>query len=124
MLPHERARQWHEHATILRSYGDEPRAAMLDRLADQLENDTCETDGARVDLSEAVELTGYSRGHLRRLLLAGKLRNVGTAAAPKFLVTELPRKPAPRNAMLSSCGDHIAPVVSRLQVARAIVLGE
>ena len=77
-----------------------------------------------VDIGRAVQLTGYTRGHLRRLLLAGTLRNVGTPDSPAFHISDLPRKPghasprprlAPSSPPLSS---------SRVQVARAVVSGD
>ena len=116
----ERIRIWRSDAAVLRDYGDERAADLLERLAAELEADLQDGATEMVDLSAAVKLTGYTRGHLRRLLLEDKLRNVGTPDDPAFLTSELPRKPgqpspnpalAPRTALSPSL---------RMQVARAV----
>ena len=116
----ERIRIWRSDAAVLRDYGDERAADLLERLAAELEADLQDGDTKMVDLSAAVKLTGYTRGHLRRLLMEGKLRNVGAPDEPAFLTSELPRKPgqpgpspalAPRATLSPSL---------RMQVARAV----
>jgi hypothetical protein len=41
----------------------------------------------------AVALSGYTRGHLRRMLVARTLTNYGTESRPLMRAAELPRKP-------------------------------
>jgi hypothetical protein len=120
----ERIRTWRRDAAVFRDYGDIRTADVLERLASELEHDLEENASEIVDMARAVDLTGYTRGHLRRLLLGGTLRNVGTPDNPAFHISDLPRKPgcasprprlAPSSPPLSS---------SRVQVARAVVSGD
>ncbi|HEX6749880.1 MAG TPA: hypothetical protein VF092_21485 [Longimicrobium sp.] len=119
------ARLWREHAGLLRRYGAEAQAAALEQCAADVEAEERERVNACVTLEEAVELTGFSRSHLRRLWREGdKVRRAGTEDAPLFYESELPRKPGytPKNKRLAP--DIEQPVNSLLQVARAIVKGE
>jgi hypothetical protein len=120
----ERIRAWRQDATVLRRYGDTRAADLLDRVAAELEADTQAAQGARVSLADAVELTGYTRGHLRRLVVDGKLRNIGTDGNPEFLAAELPRKVRYVPEQGEACGGSVSGLTSRLQVARAIVRGD
>jgi hypothetical protein len=119
----ERIHAWRQAAGLFRSYGDTRAAKLLERVAAELEADTQAAEGARVSLADAVELTGYTRGHLRRLMAAGKLRNVGTDHTPEFLAAELPRKVRDVPDQEEPCEGTFAGLVSRSQVARAIVRG-
>lgn len=76
-------------------------AALMERLAAELEDDHCEgtdeDDGEQVpelvEMRAAVALSGYTRGHLRRMLVARTLTNYGTDARPLVRASDLPRKP-------------------------------
>lgn len=74
-------------------------AALLERVAAELEEDvrgaaTTEDDAPElVEMRAAVALSGYTRGHLRRMLVAGTLTNYGTEARPLLRASDLPRKP-------------------------------
>lgn len=120
----DRIHTWRQDAAVLRRYGDTRAADLLERMAAELEADTQAAEGARVSLADAVELTGYTRGHLRRLVLDGKLRNVGTDQNTEFLAAELPRKARYVPGQEEPCGGSVAGLTSRLQVARAIVRGD
>jgi excisionase family DNA binding protein len=50
-------------------------------------------DQETVTLTEAAELTGYSRDHLGRLIRSGRIRNVGRKHRPLLLVRDLPARP-------------------------------
>ena len=120
----ERIHTWRRDAAVFRDYGDIRTADVLERLAAELEHDLEENASEIVDMARAVHLTGYTRGHLRRLLLAGTLRNVGTPDSPAFHISDLPRKPgytSPRPRLALS-----SPTLSssRVQVARAVVSGD
>lgn len=116
----ERIRIWRSDAAVLRDYGDERAAELLERLATDLEADLQDGAAEMVGFSAAVTLTGYTRGHLRRLLIEGKLRNVGTHEEPAFLTSELPRKPGQPNSN-SALAPRTRPSPSlRMQVARAV----
>ena len=115
---------WRAHAALLRRYGADAQAAVLERCAADVEAEDQERANASVTLEEAVEMTGFSRSHLRRLWRKGdKVRRVGTDGAPLFYASELPRKPGytPKNRRLAP--DMEQQVNSLLQVARAIVKG-
>jgi hypothetical protein len=87
------AARWRSDAQVLRRYGATARAQMLERMAAELEQSTAEGAAAVVGLSAAAELSGFTRGHLRRLYRNGRL----VAAAldggePLFRVSDLPCK--------------------------------
>jgi hypothetical protein len=46
-----------------------------------------------MSLKEASAVTGYSSGHLGRLIRDGKVHNLGTKKRPKVRYADLPRKP-------------------------------
>jgi len=69
---------------------------MLEQLADEVEAAAGEEAETVVDLATAVKLTGFTRGHLRRLYREGRLPIVGgDEDKPRFRAADLPRKPAP-----------------------------
>ena len=99
MLIPERIKLWREDAAVLRRRGAHRAAALLERLAAELETDLREATPELVDLRRAVELSGYTRGHLRRMIVDGDLTNHGTDAKPLVCAADLPRK-APRRPIL------------------------
>lgn len=115
--------RWRMNAAVLRSYGAPGHARLLERLAADLEAELRAESAAVVNLADAVHLSGYTRGHLRRLLRAGQLRNLGSDIAPRFTASDLPRKPGyvPAHEILAPPPK--SGVSSRLQVARAVVSG-
>lgn len=120
----ERIRTWRDDAAVLRGYGDERAADLLERLAAELEADLHDGAAEVVDVTRAVEMTGYTRGHLRRLLVAGKLRNIGTPDEPAFLSSELPRKPVQPISHPALVRRGALSPSSRMQVARAVASQE
>jgi hypothetical protein len=98
MTIRDRIKLWREDAAVLRRRGARRAAALMERLAAELEADV--SDGGPVedapelvDMAAAVALSGYTRGHLRRMLVARTLTNYGTGARPFFRAADLPRKP-------------------------------
>jgi hypothetical protein len=97
----ERIKLWREDAAVLRRRGARRAAALLERVAAELEEDvrgaaegaTLDDAPELVEMRAAVALSGYTRGHLRRMLVAGTLTNYGTEARPLLRVVDLPRKP-------------------------------
>ena len=88
------AARWREDAEVLRRYGAASRARMLERLAAELEESLVGGGEELVDLSRAVALSGFTRGHLRRLMGDSKLIPAGhKGREPLFRVSDLPRKP-------------------------------
>jgi hypothetical protein len=116
--------RWRANAALLRAYGAPGHARLLERLAADLEAELHAESAAVVDLAAAVCLSGYTRGHLRRLLRSGQLRNVGTEDAPAFITSELPRKPGYPPATKILALPTRNGVNSRVQVARAVVSGD
>jgi hypothetical protein len=99
MTIQERIKLWRDDAAVLRRRGARRAAALMERLAAELEDDmrsraTNEDDAPElVDMRAAVALSGYTRGHLRRMVVARTLTNYGTDARPLFRAADLPRKP-------------------------------
>lgn len=90
------AARWRADAVVFRRHGALARARMLEHLADELEAAAGEEAETVVDLAAAVKLTGFTRGHLRRMYREGRLAIVGgDEAKPRFRAADLPRKPAP-----------------------------
>ncbi len=90
------AARWREDAEVFRRYGAAGRARMLERMAAELERTTRGDEAARVDLSTAADLSGFSRSHLRRLIRTGKLpATEGETGDPLVRVSDLPRKAGP-----------------------------
>jgi hypothetical protein len=83
---------WRADAAVLRRYGAAAVADLLERCAADLGSEQRARLDALVTLDEAVQLTGFTRGHLRRLCRSGKLANAGTETAPAFRLATLPRK--------------------------------
>lgn len=113
------AEQWREDAAILRRYRDERGAHVAEMLAEELEAALQELQRQALSLQEAEAESGYTRGHLRRMLSDGTIPNAGTERDPLILRGDLPRKP----------GHGVAPAVpdtalSRTQVARAVASGD
>ena len=121
----ERAALWRAHAEILRGYGADHIAAVLEACAAQLDADERARPHSVVTLDRAVELTGFTRGHLRRLCRSGKLPNVGTKAAPAFRLADLPRKAGavPEEACNTAQYRNTNNPKSALQIARAVIYG-
>lgn len=102
----ERIKGWRQDAAIMRRWGAEDAALVLERAAADLEEEMQRTAAAvlihpaaaedlpeLVEMRAAVALSGYTRGHLRRMIVNKTLTNYGTEARPLLRAAELPRKP-------------------------------
>jgi hypothetical protein len=89
VAPVDLIREWRSQAAQYERDGMVPAARLLARVADELESIA---GGETVTLAEAARRTGYSADHLRRLVQAGHLRNIGRKHAPRFLARDLPIK--------------------------------
>lgn len=85
---------WRQHADTLRQYGDDRGGAVLEALADQLEQAIREHQNEVLTLAEAAQESGYSKRRLRELMAEGKLENQGEKGRPRILRRDLPVKPA------------------------------
>lgn len=108
---------WRAEASRLRQWGACAEAAILERVAEQLECAIRDESGDMLTLEEAARLTGYSVEHLGRLVRQGKLENVGRKHVPRVRPGDLVRKaghplqPAPAIVRLDR---------SKASIARAI----
>src|SRR5262245_58407832 len=128
-MTYERANlpeHWRKHAALLRRYGADAQADVLEQCAAEVEASIMNNEQRHVSLDEAVEITGFTRGHLRRLLKANppKLRNVGTEEEPAFIFAELPRKAGYGIANKNLASDAENAVNYAWQAARAALFGE
>lgn len=110
--------RWRADAEVFRRYGYRRMAANLERLADEIDQEVRQE--LYVDLAEAQELTGYTRGHLRRLMRENIFPNYGTEAAPRFLLSELPRKPGFHREIVPAS---VITGMSGSEIARAVIGG-
>jgi hypothetical protein len=107
---------WREHAQVLKHYGATRRARMLERMAAELERCTADEAAAVVDLSAASALTGFTRGHLRRLYRDGRFIPAAVEDGDLlFRVADLPRKPG-----AAPAADRPGPA-PRIQIARELI---
>ena len=110
---------WREDVATLRRRGAVAQAVAVESCADELEAAFRERDETLLNLTEASRLSGYSSGHLGRMVRDGTIPNVGRPNAPRIRHVDLPRKAG------LPPGDqpmHIADT-SRSQIARSIVQG-
>jgi hypothetical protein len=110
--------RWRSRADELRAFGAEPQAIALERAAQELEEGLRKADCEPLGLHEAALLSGYSPGHLRRMIAEGTLPNAGSRGAPRIMRSHVPRKPGHGVARASRLA-----VSSRAQVARAVASG-
>ena len=87
--------RWRNRADDHRRYAP-PVAAALDDVVSELEEEDRERGEKALTLAEAAKESGYSAGHLGRLIAEGRIENVGKKGAPRIRRGDLPRKPAPR----------------------------
>lgn len=113
---------WRQRAEELRRWAAaEGAARALEQAAADLECALRESAMEPLDLDVAAAESGYSRGHLRRMIRDGKVPNAGTDDGPMILRCHLPHKPGASNG--------VAPLrlkgsSSKAQVARAVASGE
>ena len=91
----------------------------MDRCADQLEEVLLKEGDALLTLPEAAEESGYSAGHIGRLIRDGKIPNAGRPGAPRIARRDLPLK-VDRGVQSvsdnSQSGD-----ISREQIVRSVI---
>lgn len=106
---------WREQATELRSWGAEPQATLLDRVADELDAAFARQNDKTVTLTEAARFSGYHPDSLGRLVRDGDIPNAGRKHAPRVRLGDLPRKAGVLPELSSK--QHI----SRVEIARAVI---
>lgn len=115
---------WRRRAATLRQYGGEASATALEACASELDAALRRQNETALTLKEAARVTGYSAGHLGRLVRDGMIPNAGRPGAPRIAFRDLPRKA--RGAGRSEPGSGLAdntspPQVSNAEVVRSIV---
>jgi hypothetical protein len=83
---------WREEAVVLRRRGAVAHADVLESVAEELETALSLALDATVSLRQAAELSGYTPDGLSRLVRQGALENCGRLRAPRFRVSDLPKK--------------------------------
>jgi hypothetical protein len=92
MNPRELATAWRRKAEELRDLALESEARAFERCALDLERALAEYDLEALTLQRAADESGYSYGHLQRLVSDGELENIGTSGSPRVRRGDLPRK--------------------------------
>ena len=114
------AARWRTDADTLRRRGAPHHAEALVSCAEELEASCRERDETLLKLSEASRLSGYSSGHLGRMVRDGTIPNAGRPNAPRIRRKDLPRKAGlPPYAKPVHIAD-----TSRTQIARSIAQGD
>jgi hypothetical protein len=105
-----------ERASLLRRYGAEACATAVEQCAADVEAALVEHGRERLSLKQAAAESGYSAGHLRRLVRKKKL---SSAADGTVLRQDLPKKPG--TAVADRPHAHASSIA---QLARAVANGE
>lgn len=108
---------WRADADALERQGHPHRAEALRRRADEAESALRNWWKAPLTMEQAAKWTGYSEGHLRRLVKEGALPNVGEGHRILVRRCDLPRKAGQG---VVDQRDPV-PLVSRTQMARSVV---
>lgn len=113
------AKRWRSDAQTLRDYGDLRGATVVEALAVELEDAIREVDQEVVTMTEASEVSGYSKRRLRELVNAGDLDNVGRKGAPRFRRGDLPAKPGkPKGGGSYDPSDDARAILGRIEGGR------
>ena len=84
---------WREDTARFRSWGDEVRAMMLERVMLDIERVIHAAGDETLTVAGASREGGYSERQLRRMLQRGTVHNMGRPNAPRIRRSDLPRKP-------------------------------
>jgi len=109
------AEKWKTEAGFLRRHGDEQGAILSELHACELEEKWDEWQDEPLQLEQAAEESGYSPGHLGRLVRDRTIPNAGHANCPRIKRRDRPRKPGHID---SHC--QTVPVDCREQIARSV----
>lgn len=112
------APNWIARARQLEPYAPAAAAAFVN-AARELEEALSTSAMEPLDLATASLESGYTRGHLRRMIREGTIPNAGSDEAPLILRGHLPKKPG--HGLATTRPQHAS---SRVQVARAVAYGD
>lgn len=95
MLPADLPAHFRSLAELVREHtSDEGAAKAYEKAADAIEAAWHNFQGEALTLRQAAEESGYSEGHLQRLVAEGKIRNRGRKNRPRVRRGDLPKKVA------------------------------
>lgn len=94
MESHPLAQRWRATADSVRRY-DPDLARFFEAVAEDLDVYEREYHLEALTLEQAAQESGYSKDHLSRLVVEGRIENVGKKGAPRTRRGDLPRKPKP-----------------------------
>ena len=89
--------RWMDEAATLAGWGDERGAAVLRRVAQELDIAACEHDEEPLTITQASAESGFSADHLRSLVATGEIPNAGRRGSPRIRRRDLPMKPGARS---------------------------
>ena len=84
--------EWRLEADRMELRGLREPARLIRSMADQLEAVLGREDSEILTLQEAGKESGYSPGHLGRLVRDGQIPNAGRPGSPRIRRSDLPRK--------------------------------
>ncbi len=83
---------WRDRATMFRDHAEDSVAIAYERCAEELEGALHDQDATLYTLQEAAAISGYTAGHLGRLVRDGKIPDAGRRSAPRIAHRHLPVK--------------------------------
>ena len=86
------ASSWRDRATMFRDHAEDSVAIAYERCAEELEDALHDQEATLYTLQEAAAISGYTAGHLGRLVREGKISNAGRCSAPRIAHRNLPVK--------------------------------
>ena len=86
------ASSWRDRATMFRDHAEDSVAIAYERCAEELEDALHDQDATLYTLQEAAAVSGYTAGHLGRLVRDGRIPNAGRPSAPRIAHRHLPEK--------------------------------
>ena len=89
---HRLASYWRDRANMFREHAEVSIAIAYERCAEELEGVLHDQDATLYTLREAAVISGYTPGHLGRLVRDGKIPNAGRPSAPRIAHRHLPAK--------------------------------
>jgi hypothetical protein len=90
---HPLSERWRKDAELLRSHGAAEAATTKELCANELDAHSLQRDLEELTPTQAAEESGYSAGHIARLLESGRLENAGAKYTPRVRRKDLPIKP-------------------------------
>lgn len=89
----ELSAKWKDIATLLERFSASAQAAAIRQCAVELDVAIREEEDRLLSLSDASDLSGYSRDHLSRMIRAGVLPNAGRKGKPLVRLRDVPVRP-------------------------------